>query len=304
MNSNNVGQSVLARYGDLTMLIVSFGDGDAELGLRVNGGKVFLDGPSTLSLMDHTVTTAPSAVTMPGTEMPGIEMPVPEPSAPEPNGTHNGTHGSNGNGANGNGAAHGANGANGARGNGHGTLVISPPTPPAPVAIAPPAPVEVPAPVVVEPRVLGLYCTQDHFNDPAVAYCSVCGISMTQCTRPPEWGPRPQVGVLVTDDGTTHSLARDLVVGRTPDADEAVAAGTAGTLVLSDPLVSRVHARVTLHDWQVRVTDAGSANGTFLLPPGQTNWTRLEPGVETTVVPGSAVAFGHRELRYYSHRNR
>lgn len=237
MNANDLGQSVLARYGDLTMLIVSFGDGDAEFGLKVNGGKVFLDGPGALSLLDHVVT------------------PV-----------------------------------NGANGNGHGAVAV------APAPQAPPAP--------VEPQVLGLHCKQDHFNDPTVAYCSVCGISMTQCSRPPEWGPRPQVGVLVTDDGTTHPLARDLVVGRAPEGDESVAAGLAGTLVLPDPLVSRVHARVTLHDWQVRVTDTGSANGTFLLPHGQASWTRLEPGAETTVTPGSAIAFGRREVRYYSHRNR
>jgi hypothetical protein len=247
VNPNNLGQSVLARYGDLTMLIVSFGDGDAEFDLKVNGGKVVLDGPGPLSLIDHVVTPV-SAVPMP---------------------------------------------VNGVNGNGHGVLT------------APPAPVKSPAPVKpAEPQVLGLHCKQNHFNDPTVAYCSVCGISMTQSTTPPEWGPRPQVGVLVTDDGTTHPLARDLVVGRAPEGDESVAAGTAGTLVLSDPLVSRVHARVTLHDWQVRVTDTGSANGTFLLPHGQASWTRLEPGAETTVTPGSAIAFGHREMRYYSHRNR
>lgn len=260
MNTNKLGQSVLARYGDLTMLIVSFGDGDAEFGLRVNGGKVFLDGPSAMSLLDHVVTT-PSVLTMPAQD-----TPVPEPR---------GTNGANGNGNGGNGFG---------KGDANGTVA------------APPAP--------VVPQVLGLYCKQDHFNDPTVAYCSVCGISMTQGTRPPEWGPRPQVGVLVTDDGTTHAVASDLVVGRSPDTDESVVAGDAGTLTLSDPLVSRVHARVTLHDWQVRVTDAGSANGTFVLPPGKTSWIRLEPGVEMTVQPGSAIAFGRREVRYYSHRNR
>lgn len=154
------------------------------------------------------------------------------------------------------------------------------------------------------PGVVGLYCKNSHFNDPSVAYCTVCGSAMTQTVRTPEWGVRPQLGVLVLDDGTTFPLMRDHVVGRMPDADEAVARGDVGAVALDDPLISRLHARFVLRDWQVMVVDAGSTNGTYVLSSTQSVWTRVKPGEETALAPGSVVAFGGRQVRYYSHRNR
>ncbi|WP_020645377.1 FHA domain-containing protein [Amycolatopsis balhimycina] len=153
-------------------------------------------------------------------------------------------------------------------------------------------------------RVPGVQCARNHFNDPAVSYCSVCGISMAQSRRAPDWGPRPQLGVLVLDDGTTVPLLRDLVIGRMPEADDAVAAGEAEPVTLADPLVSRRHARIALREWQVVVTDLGSANGTFVLARDSATWTRLEPGAETVLEPGSTVAAGMRQFHYYSHRHR
>jgi hypothetical protein len=152
-------------------------------------------------------------------------------------------------------------------------------------------------------NVSGVRCARDHFNDPAVSYCSVCGISMAQAPRSPELGPRPQLGVLVLDDGSTVPVVRDVLIGRMPETDEAVAAGEADPVALADPLVSRRHARITLRDWEVLVVDLGSANGTFVLPRGSGSWTRLEPGVETVLEAGSVVAAGMRQLRYFSHRH-
>ncbi|WP_208630710.1 FHA domain-containing protein, partial [Amycolatopsis kentuckyensis] len=121
--------------------------------------------------------------------------------------------------------------------------------------------------------------------------------------RSPELGPRPQLGVLVLDDGTAVPLLRDVVLGRMPEFDEAVAAGNADAVTLADPLVSRRHAWIALRDWQVVVTDLHSANGTFVLPRGSATWTRLEPGVDTVLEPGSTVAAGMRQLHYFSHRH-
>lgn len=194
-----------------------------------------------------------------------------------------------------------------------------------PVADAPPVPREAPGDATPEPqpepepepadravttaeetipRVPGVQCARNHFNDPAVSYCSVCGISMAQSRRAPGWGPRPQLGVLVLDDGTTVPLVRDLVLGRMPEIDDAVAAGEADPVALADPLVSRRHARIALREWQVVVTDLGSANGTFVLPRESATWTRLEPGAETVLEPGTTVAAGMRQFHYYSHRHR
>lgn len=164
----------------------------------------------------------------------------------------------------------------------------------------PVSPVRTPPPV---PHVLGVHCKRDHFNDPESVYCGVCGISMAQGNHVQEWGPRPELGVLVLDDGTTHPLVRDTVIGRAPHIDEAVAAGEAEPLTLAHPMVSRRHVRIMLNDWQVTAVDAASANGTFLMPRNATTWTRLEPGTETTIPPGSTISLGVVQLRYHSYRS-
>ncbi|HET9143342.1 EamA family transporter [Actinophytocola sp.] len=154
-----------------------------------------------------------------------------------------------------------------------------------------------------EARVPGVYCRDNHFNDPDLSYCAVCGIALTQAGSRPAWGDRPQLGVLVVDDGTTYPLLRDQVLGRAPESDESVAMGHADPLPLPDPTVSPVHARVVLRGWQVGVVDDGSAGGTFVATPGQSYWTRVLPGTVTALRPGSLVAVGRHQLGYYSHRN-
>lgn len=158
------------------------------------------------------------------------------------------------------------------------------------------------APAVGGDLVIGVYCRRSHFNDPNMAYCTVCGISMAQANRMPVLGRRPALGVLVLDDGSMQPLVRDLVFGRAPEADEAVLDGSADPVRLTDATVSRVHARIVLDGWDVSVLDAGSTNGTFLCVPGQSSWTRIPPGGRAALQPGSAAAFGRRQLRYHSHR--
>ena len=111
----------------------------------------------------------------------------------------------------------------------------------------------------------GVYCPQPkirHFNDPAVAYCRVCGLGMLQQTRNIQKGPRPPLGVLLLDDGMTFRLDADYVLGRDPGMDADVAAGRARPLRMVDPAgtISRLHLRVALFGWRVQVVDLGSAN--------------------------------------------
>lgn len=150
--------------------------------------------------------------------------------------------------------------------------------------------------------VFGVYCRRSHFNDPKMAYCTVCGISMAQATRLPVLGRRPALGVLVLDDGAIYPLVQEHVFGRAPGTDGMVVAGTATPVRLTDPSVSRVHARIVLDGWDVRVVDTGSTNGTFLCAPGETSWTRLPRGAGATLQPGTVAAFGRRQLRYHSYR--
>ncbi|HEX5405945.1 MAG TPA: FHA domain-containing protein [Pseudonocardiaceae bacterium] len=166
-----------------------------------------------------------------------------------------------------------------------------------------PEPVAEPTPSPVEGNlVLGVYCRRSHFNDPAMNYCTVCGISMAQSTRNQLLGRRPSLGVLVLDDGGMFALVNDHVFGREPAADQAVVTGSAVPVVLDDHSVSRVHARIVLEGWEVRVIDAGSTNGTFVCSPGQPEWAQVPPGTGAVLLPGMMLAFGRRQLRYYSHR--
>ncbi|HEY0641664.1 MAG TPA: FHA domain-containing protein [Pseudonocardiaceae bacterium] len=151
-------------------------------------------------------------------------------------------------------------------------------------------------------EVLGVHCKKGHFNDPRVYYCGVCGMAMAQTTRRPVLAARPQLGVLVVDDGTMLPVLGNLVFGRAPDAAEEVAQGRATAVPLSDPTLSRVHVKVVLKGWDVMVEDAGSSNGTFVNTPGE-GWRRLRRGSAVPLRPGAEVAVGHRRFCFYSNRN-
>lgn len=167
-------------------------------------------------------------------------------------------------------------------------------------------PQEPPAPVVdVRPRVLGVLCKNNHFNDPNLRYCAVCGISMAQQTLVKHEGPRPPLGVLLLDDGSTFRLDVDYVIGREPQQDPEVVAGTVRPLRVSDSdgVVSRRHARVALVGWDVHVIDLGSANGTYVQLPGDPQRHQLVANQHVAVQPGTQVTIGRRWFRYESHRN-
>jgi hypothetical protein len=152
------------------------------------------------------------------------------------------------------------------------------------------------------PRCQGVVCARGHFNDPTSPFCANCGISMVQQTHNLVEGPRPPLGVLVLDDGSTYVVDRDIVIGREPGVDPAVADGSARPITLPDPerSISRVHARVRLDGWDVHVEDAGSANGTFAAGRTATQWTPVSAPMPLT--PGMHVLVGSRVLSFDTHR--
>jgi hypothetical protein len=181
---------------------------------------------------------------------------------------------------------------------------------PLPIAepLAPVAPDVAPAPhppADDRVQVMGVYCKNGHFDDPAARYCAICGISMAQQTLIPRLGPRPPLGVLVMDDGSIVSLDRDYVIGRDPQRDPDVANGVARPIRVDDQQgqLSRLHARIHLEGWQVEVIDLGSANGTGIWRPGDTAWTRVPPQTRIPIRPGTQVGFGRNQLRFESHTN-
>ena len=145
--------------------------------------------------------------------------------------------------------------------------------------------------------VLGILCAHHHFNNPAAAYCQVCGRSMVHLTHNLVEGRRPTVGFLVFDDGSTYALDRTYVVGRQPSSGDANAVVR---LTENADTLSAQHAEIGFVDWSLVVTDLGSTNGTFLWEPGSTEWTRLVSGETTPVPPGSSMAFGHRTCQFES----
>ncbi len=188
------------------------------------------------------------------------------------------------------------------------------PTPePAPAhAVAPaptPAAAPAPTPTQVGPvMVLGVNCSQGHHNHPDAVYCSQCGTKMgVHHTTVLTNGPRPPLGVLVVDDGTTYSLNQDLVIGREPTSHEDVIAGTASPMILTDDTLSlsRRHARIVLDDWSVAVQDLNSSNGTYMSRSGQTEaWAKVESGSTTSLEPGDRLRVGGRIIQVELHHVR
>jgi hypothetical protein len=159
---------------------------------------------------------------------------------------------------------------------------------------------EGPPPVLVD----GVVCARQHFNDPNVRYCRQCGIGIEQRVGNVQRRPRPPLGVLVLDDGAGFTLDTNYVLGREPALDAEVAAGRARPLRISDPdgTVSRLHLRVSLVDWQVEVTDLGSANGSAVYPAAGPE-ARLMPHDPVIIEPGTRVSVGRRSFQYLSHRS-
>lgn len=150
--------------------------------------------------------------------------------------------------------------------------------------------------------VWGIHCKRGHFNNPDARYCRSCGTHMVHQRKDPVLGPRPVLGFLVVDDGSTFKLDADYVIGHAPENDNTVRAGEARGLSLSDPenTVSDVHAAIRLDKWDVFVTDLRSRFGTHVWKPGTEGWVRLEPGQTVMLEPRSHLLFGRRTIVFDS----
>lgn len=155
------------------------------------------------------------------------------------------------------------------------------------------------------PLVLGVYCKNMHFNDPRTPYCAGCGISMVQMTLSLFRGLRPPLGVLFLDDGVTISLDADQLIGRDPGQSKEVSEGRARPLPLFDQegTISRRHVLVTLDEWQVKIVDLGSVNGTAIKPPGTPDFQPIGQGTAVELEAGTTVRVGmSRTIRFESNR--
>lgn len=174
-----------------------------------------------------------------------------------------------------------------------------PPTPSAPVG----------ADADDEPEVLvkGIRCPDGHHNNPRASYCVICGrrMGVSQSLVLVD-GPRPPLGVLLLDDGSTIPVRSDMVIGRSPEHSPLVTSGAARAITVSDATqsVSRIHLHVHLDEWDVIVSDLGSSNGSFAWDEATHSWQRLDPGVAITLENRHRLRLGEREVLYSQHHTK
>jgi hypothetical protein len=150
------------------------------------------------------------------------------------------------------------------------------------------------------PQVRGHLCPRGHLNDPRAQFCLSCGARVGEGGGELVSGPRPPLGMLIFDDGVTHTVDADHLVGRMPEADPRVRAGSLRSLLIEDPsgAVSRAHAEIRLNGWDVLLVDSGSRNGTFVAGPGESAWTPLPARQSRWLVPGTRVRLGGRTFLF------
>ncbi len=168
--------------------------------------------------------------------------------------------------------------------------------PPVPGAAELAVPTDVAAGGVI---VQGIVCSREHFNNPAAAFCMVCGISMVHVTHNLVPGSRPTLGFVVFDDGSTFGLDRNYVVGREPG--EITAPHTAPLTVQdNNETLSRRHAEIRLIEWLVHIVDLNSTNGTFIWDAQYERWNQITPNQAVPLSPGDTVALGRRTFVFES----
>lgn len=148
-------------------------------------------------------------------------------------------------------------------------------------------------------EVEGILCQRHHFNNPSAAYCMVCGLSMLHLTHNLVKGPRPTLGFIVFDDGSTFGLDRSYVIGREPSVGDD---SNTELLVLHDnnETLSRTHAELQLVDWTVRLMDLESTNGTYIWDQSFERWNQLAPGHPVDLNSGDTIALGRRTFVFES----
>ncbi len=142
-------------------------------------------------------------------------------------------------------------------------------------------------------EVEGILCSRGHFNNPHATYCMVCGMAVTHLTPNRVTRPRPTLGFIVFDDGSSFGLDRSYLIGREPGSDEDQ---DAELLVIHDnnDTLSRTHAELRLVDWAVQLVDLGSTNGTYIWDQDNERWNQLTAGHAVELHSGETVALGRR----------
>lgn len=139
------------------------------------------------------------------------------------------------------------------------------------------------------PKVLALLCINGHPNPTHVQNCRECSSVMSETSV---LITQPKLGTLVLSNGTREELYKDIVIGRAPRINEAMAGRQRAVTVPSPKKeISRNHCEIRVTGWDVRLRDLGSNNGTLLVRPGQ-NPVLVSETAPVMMQPGDIIDLG------------
>ena len=146
------------------------------------------------------------------------------------------------------------------------------------------------SPAAVGPQVLAVLCEKGHPNATHASSCRICSspLGSTAVTV-----PRPSLGRIILSTGEEVALDQDIIIGRRPRSSAGADRKPARLVIVPSPRkqISRSHCELRIDDWDVRLHDLGSNNGTYLTRPGQAP-VRLDENVPTVLKPGDVVELG------------
>ncbi len=142
------------------------------------------------------------------------------------------------------------------------------------------------------PLVQAAICLSGHPNPPYADHCGLCSAPVPPQTT--QLVPRPVLGVLRSPDGSSVPIDRPILVGRAPVLRDDLSEVPELMRVPSPGQdISRTHLLVSPDDWEIRLTDLHSTNGTLIVRPGPgIERLQLQPGEPYAVVVGTVVELG------------
>jgi hypothetical protein len=152
-------------------------------------------------------------------------------------------------------------------------------------------------------QVRGLACSSGHPNRPTDAECRTCGVVLTEDLGAVV-GPRPPLGWLLIDDGTSIELTQPCLIGRRPPDDHTLGGEPALAVHLDDSAqhISQRHLEIHLVGWDVRAIDCGSTNGTKHRRAGSRRAGPMKPHDQLTLEPGDVLELGERTITFVTGR--
>ena len=142
----------------------------------------------------------------------------------------------------------------------------------------------------VGPQVLAVLCEKGHPNPTHASSCRICSSPLSSSSVTV---PRPDLGRIILSTGEEMALDQDIIMGRRPRSTPSAGRAPARLVIVPSPgkEISRSHCELRIDDWDVRVRDLGSNNGTYLTRPGHAP-VRLDGSVAMVLKPGDVVELG------------